>query len=104
MSDESKNRHYFYKYGITLEDFKTLTKLQDGCCAICQRPTKLCLDHNHVTSEVRGLLCKQCNYDVGIYENLLKLRPAIPNYLTNPPARGIIVKSKTKETEDESSG
>ncbi len=39
---------------------------QGGCCAVCKR--KLagktlvgCLDHNHTTGFIRGVLCRACN-------------------------------------------
>lgn len=41
-------------------------KLQQGKCAICKKPQtrfkrRLCLDHNHKTGQLRGLLCFYCN-------------------------------------------
>lgn len=55
------------KYGITLEQYDELLAKQNYCCAICERhesefKTKLAVDHNHATSEIRGLLCTHCNY------------------------------------------
>lgn len=34
---------------------------QMGLCAICKRPKKLNVDHDHKTGEIRGLLCSRCN-------------------------------------------
>lgn len=43
---------------------------QGGRCAICLRIDGevggLNLDHNHVTGEVRGLLCRSCNLGIGL--------------------------------------
>lgn len=41
-------------------------KRQKGCCAICGKhqssfKRRLCLDHNHKTLKLRGLLCFYCN-------------------------------------------
>jgi hypothetical protein len=49
------------KYGITVEDFERMSAEQGRRCAICSEVKKLYVDHNHVTGEVRGLLCNRCN-------------------------------------------
>ena len=58
-----------YKYGITKEAYETIFRNQSGVCAICSRQNldgkRLCVDHNHTTGTVRGLLCRQCNYFIG---------------------------------------
>jgi Recombination endonuclease VII len=52
-------------YGISLEEYDAMLARQGGVCAICKKkPAKgkpLCVDHCHVTGEVRGLLCHKCN-------------------------------------------
>lgn len=58
------------KYGITLVDYNTMFDNQEGCCAICGTHQSLlrramCVDHNHVTKKVRGLLCDHCNRAIG---------------------------------------
>ena len=47
---------------ITYEEYKERYEKLDGKCEICndQLPA-LCVDHNHKTGEVRGLLCTPCN-------------------------------------------
>jgi hypothetical protein len=65
----SQHRHEFYikslykKYGITAEDYFKMLENQGGLCAVCRKPStvKLCVDHDHETGEIRGLLCKTCN-------------------------------------------
>jgi len=38
---------------------------QQAHCAICGKITEeLCIDHNHTTNELRGLLCR--NHNVGL--------------------------------------
>ena len=54
-------------YGITKEQYDELDK---GHCPICTRSwsssVRPCVDHNHVTGRIRGLLCIFCNrYRVG---------------------------------------
>lgn len=42
-----------------------LQKRQENKCAVCQRPfagkVVGCLDHNHQTGHIRGVLCRACN-------------------------------------------
>ncbi|NNH56932.1 hypothetical protein HLI01_08940 [Rhizobium laguerreae] len=50
------------RYGLTPESYDVLFASQDGKCAICQKvPARPCVDHNHVTGQVRGILCHFCN-------------------------------------------
>lgn len=43
---------------------------QDSRCAICRekKPSRICVDHDHVTGRVRGLLCQHCNWYVGLLD------------------------------------
>jgi hypothetical protein len=63
------------RYGISLEEYREMERKQQGCCALCgkpplvgkraagkeKQPPRLCVDHDHRTKEVRGLLCHWCN-------------------------------------------
>ncbi len=58
------------RYGVSPEDYDQMLVEQDGCCAICGRhqtkfKERLCIDHNHETGIVRGLLCRRCNLLLG---------------------------------------
>lgn len=71
--DKSKNND-LKKYGISLEVFNFLRKSQNYSCAICEKheddeKTHLCVDHNHTTGEVRGLLCTSCNTALGGFQD-----------------------------------
>lgn len=68
-------------YGITVEQYDTMYNNQKGCCAMCGKhqtefKRRLHVDHNHVTGEVRSLLCTRCNPLIGYakedVENLQK--------------------------------
>lgn len=69
--------HRMNTYGITVETYRSMWKSQGGFCAICGEVDydgiRLCVDHDHVTGTVRGLLCGKCNRGIG----LLKDSPAV---------------------------
>ncbi len=71
--DRCRNLHLERKYGITLGIYNQMFKEQQGCCAICNTHQSnlthaLSVDHNHITQEVRGLLCKNCNAALGQFK------------------------------------
>ena len=64
------------EYGITEKDYDRMYMEQLGVCAICEKPetrqlkgktTLLCVDHDHETGKVRGLLCHRCNTVIGMF-------------------------------------
>lgn len=75
-----RKSHYNRKarYNLTPADYARLLARQKGVCAICRKPIKLSVDHNHLTNKVRGLLCNGCNTLLGYaWENITILRSAI---------------------------
>ena len=50
-----------------------LTKAQGGVCAICKRQFKGkvvgCVDHDHTSGHIRGVLCRACNRLEGQVKN-----------------------------------
>jgi hypothetical protein len=67
---QKENRKYHLKstYGITPEQYDDLSVQQGGVCAVCKEPSekKLYVDHDHVSGDVRGLLCHKCNVAIGL--------------------------------------
>lgn len=60
------DNYYLRKYGISYDQREGMYNLQNGRCAICERPEsdfskRLAVDHNHKSGKVRGLLCFRCN-------------------------------------------
>lgn len=54
------------RYGITLGQWASMVSYADNCCEICgKRSDSLCVDHDHITGEVRGVLCRSCNKAIG---------------------------------------
>lgn len=75
-----------FLYGLSLEQYTILFNKQSGLCKICNRhqsvlKSKLCIDHDHVTNQIRGLLCKRCNSVLGLMEDNSKILLASANYL-----------------------
>lgn len=63
-------------YGLTPEDVQTMIEFQAGLCAICIEPMVpgrgTCVDHDHTTRAIRGMLCAPCNRGLGqLQENAL---------------------------------
>jgi hypothetical protein len=64
-----------YCYGMTVAEYEALLLAQNGVCAICETKPDgepLGVDHDHVTREVRGLLCRGCNAGLGNYKDHLR--------------------------------
>lgn len=69
-------RHLKNKLGITLADKRSIFESQGRVCAACKsiehrNPRNhgehgWCVDHNHSTGEVRGVLCWTCNVVLGL--------------------------------------
>lgn len=58
-------------YGLTPARYREMLNAQAGVCAICSTDKPgadrimWCVDHDHVTGVVRGLLCIGCNAGIG---------------------------------------
>jgi hypothetical protein len=90
--DFYRNKRLVYEFGITLAEYEQMLDKQDGVCAICLQPERrihpktgklweLCVDHDHDTGQIRGLLCCDCNTALGLFkDNPSSLKAAI-NYL-----------------------
>ena len=76
-SAADNRRHKLRAYGLTPEAYDALLAQQGGRCAICHDvsrvenqwgPTRLAVDHSHMTIKVRGLLCSHCNRGLGYFK------------------------------------
>lgn len=86
------------RWGLTTEQFADLLRKQGGGCAICggTRITNgrwisgdgrdLHVDHDHVTGQIRGLLCNRCNPALGMMDDDPHRLIRAAEYLKNPPA------------------
>jgi len=87
--DRVRHNTLMSAHGITLDDYKSMLIQQNNLCAICHgaetkiskktgRTKNFCVDHNHKTGRIRGLLCDDCNIAIGkMKENINSLKAAI---------------------------
>lgn len=66
LKKPTRESYLLRKYGITNDQYEELLRKQEGRCAVCQKQassfkSRLCVDHDHWTGNVRGLLCTYCN-------------------------------------------
>ena len=94
------------KYGVTEAEYRALYRAQGGRCYVCQKAAgkakRLGVDHNHLTGEVRGLVCTgslnamTCNRLIAIYNRRQLLR-AVEMLSDPPPARAVLAAMRTGE-------
>ena len=88
-----REKHLKRKYGVDLNKYSEMLCAQSGKCAICGKLESdefhgvLHVDHCHETQVVRGLLCRNCNHVLGLFEDNPKRLEASLEYLANPPAQ-----------------
>lgn len=87
----SVSRRYSLKknFGITVEQYDQMLADQDGRCKICGSDKStgrwdtgfLCVDHDHETGKIRGLLCSTCNSGLGMFKDNLPILESAVKYL-----------------------
>lgn len=75
-----------YTYGMTVEEYDSRLFDQNNKCAICkidQSSLKkpLYVDHCHLTKNIRGLLCHNCNVSLGLLKDDLSIIESMLTYL-----------------------
>lgn len=85
-AQQAKRSYEYKKYGITSVEYHRRLIAQGHRCAICGTPSmtlshRLCVDHDHYTGEIRGLLCKRCNLGLGQFDDDLFSVLQASNYL-----------------------
>ena len=77
--------HLKSAYGLSPETFQRLLANQGGVCAICGKADWSshgpCVDHDHATGKVRGILCNPCNTALGLINDDLDVLQAMNDYL-----------------------
>lgn len=81
------NTHLKRKYNIDLNQYKELCAQQEYMCKICLAKFDFnkelpCVDHDHLTKEVRGILCRKCNSGLGFFNDDAGLLFSASKYLS----------------------
>jgi hypothetical protein len=86
-----KRRFELAKYGLTVEEYDNLLAKQGSRCAVCgtadpqyrsgPSSARWCVDHDHVTGKIRGLLCHPCNRAIGMLADDAKIIEAALAYV-----------------------
>lgn len=83
-----KSRNLLRDFNMSLLEYNELFERQDGCCAVCgihqskiKNMKSLCVDHNHDTGKIRGLLCDCCNRGIGLFNDDIELLDRVKVYL-----------------------
>lgn len=115
-ADQKFDAYLRRTYGITLQFYRDLLEYQGGRCYICHRKPgriRLAVDHNHLTGEVRGLICGRswrdpvsgrdypaCNRIIGMaHDNPAFFRRGA-DYLENPPARRLKERQEAEQIQE----
>jgi len=116
ITAEAKRRHNLYaRYRIREDQLVELHNNQDGRCAICHvelcialdtepNAFKACVDHDHVSGHIRGLLCSPCNIMLGrAQDDPIVLESAIL-YLHNSSVSKLEEVSREEKIQDAEEG
>jgi hypothetical protein len=81
-----KNQDLKKSYKITLDDYNKMLVEQNYSCKIClshqdKFKRRLCVDHDHTTGKVRGLLCDTCNRSLGLLKDNIEVMKRAVTYL-----------------------
>ena len=94
-------------HGLPMGTYALLLAAQDGRCFICRElppgNMPLHLDHDHITQQVRGLLCNGCNTGLGLFRDNPMFLTRAAEYLVieRPVLLSSSKKGKPKERNQE---
>jgi hypothetical protein len=91
QNDSRKRYLKFYSkkrnFGISECDYNKMLQKQNNCCSICNVnkadiKRDFAIDHCHITGEIRGLLCANCNTGIGMLKDDINILIKAIEYLT----------------------
>jgi len=91
VANSQKDHSLRSRYGITEKEYNNLLVQQQCVCVICAKKEiskhqngnikELAVDHNHVTNEIRGLLCQKCNTILGLCNEDINILESAITYI-----------------------
>lgn len=88
MAPVRRDWHLRKHFGITLQQETALVVRQKGRCPVCQNKLgKRVVDHDHVTGQVRGVLCIRCNTGLGMLRDCPERLKRALQYLRSSHAK-----------------
>lgn len=92
----------WWNYRITPSRLEEILIAQDHKCPLClcelDGGTETAVDHDHLTNEIRGALCKMDNTMLGSFADSIEIIEAAIEYLLDPPAPRVITILSSKPT------
>lgn len=84
--EQDKDNKLKRAYGISYQEYLYILEAQEGKCAICGttdtgKRKAFAVDHCHTCSEVRGLLCSNCNTAIGSLKEDLDIMQRAMDYV-----------------------
>lgn len=82
-----RKAHRLSRYGLTAAAFAERAQVQKNRCKICGATSaqnanrEWCVDHDHQTGRVRGLLCLHCNSLLGMAHDQISVLENAIKYL-----------------------
>ncbi|MBP9771426.1 MAG: hypothetical protein KBD16_00665 [Candidatus Pacebacteria bacterium] len=71
------------RFGITIEQYDKVVRMQNGLCAICAKPPEkyLVVDAHKVSGIARGLLCNRCKVGIAYFNHDTSIMAAAIKYI-----------------------
>ena len=108
---DSKNTTLLKTYGISLTKYLEFYKEHGGRCDICKKKLETgleqkrgikdiaCIDHDHQTKAIRGMLCYKCNSGIGYLRDDPKLIKNALEYFKVQPVKHLDLQDWIEDTE-----
>lgn len=99
---KQSRRAVLRSFGLTEEAYQQMFLQQMGRCAICRCKSKrrLCIDHDHRTTHIRGLLCDRCNTALGLLRDSVTLLLSAVEYIEKHEETALTVDDQSEHLAD----
>lgn len=108
IPESAQRRRMRFRYGLEPEQYAQMFEDQQNKCAVCNKEngdtkgTKLYVDHDHRTNQVRQLLCASCNTIAGTFEADVERTFSVMKYLRKHKSGALaVLELKLREMEND---